>query len=454
MKMLFPGDGYAIRLASVRATSLAAAFLFAFFSSHTQTLVPELIFSKPQLKTGAASAGTNGAVYIFRNVTQGIDALVTINGRSDDHVVLANIDVAGPEQNTSGIGYDNAWQPRVAYNNPGGITLPDWWMEFQVKFVLHADVNKPVSVSQFLVAVMNPGSEVTDTQQILNFYGLQSYTMEKNAVFHAQHVTGTLADPSQSGMEFDGTERNYPDVSTSAGSVMVTSNYVDANNFAIRIGGRTDNGNAKAVVRMHSLLFKSFNFKDPVSNQQPGGLLGFAAQLNGRKVLLDWKTTAHANASHFIVQRSADGICFDDAALMFSEEDDNDARDYQYAERVRPANRGLLYYRLKIVDMHDQCRYSGVVMLNLDENNSGPGLLKVSGTIGDDVDALNPRPRREALVSAETRFSNNHTLQTSSTYYTTQATIMQIVDLPADVNVIKTMNGTQSPAQPCIKMDE
>ncbi len=56
--------------------------------------------------------GLDGAVYIFENVGWGMDALVTILGRSHKAVTLSETDIKGPEQDVlSGTGYDNAWQP-------------------------------------------------------------------------------------------------------------------------------------------------------------------------------------------------------------------------------------------------------------------------------------------------------------------------------------------------------
>ena len=80
----------------------------------------ELVFRNPALVSG--TGGANNAVYRFSSVTSGVDALVKINGRSNNLVSLVAIDL-------SSSGFDKAFQPQVTYNNnttPNGVS--DWWM--------------------------------------------------------------------------------------------------------------------------------------------------------------------------------------------------------------------------------------------------------------------------------------------------------------------------------------
>src|SRR5450432_4735932 len=101
----------------LRITSALIILLIA-ASTQAQSLIPELSFKNPVLKTGKGSTGDglDGAVYIFENVGWNVDALVTILGRSSAEVTLSAADIQGPEQDSiSGTGYDDAWQPRIKY---------------------------------------------------------------------------------------------------------------------------------------------------------------------------------------------------------------------------------------------------------------------------------------------------------------------------------------------------
>ena len=73
-----------------RITSVLIIF-FITATTQAQSLIPELSFKNPVLKTGKGCTGDglDGAVYIFENVGWEIDALVTILGRSSEAVVLS-----------------------------------------------------------------------------------------------------------------------------------------------------------------------------------------------------------------------------------------------------------------------------------------------------------------------------------------------------------------------------
>src|SRR5664279_2527950 len=134
-------SGEAKRGFILRITSVLYIFFIA-ATTQAQSLIPELSFKKPVLKTGKGCTGDglDGAVYIFGNVGWGMDALVTILGRSSAMVTLSDADIQGPEQNSDGgTGYDNAWQPGIQYSNGSAPAHQIWWMEFKISFVQHSD---------------------------------------------------------------------------------------------------------------------------------------------------------------------------------------------------------------------------------------------------------------------------------------------------------------------------
>src|SRR5277367_5156042 len=87
----------------LRITSVLFIFFIA-ATTQAQSLIPELSFKNPVLKTGKGCMGDglDGAVYIFENVGWEMDALVTILGRSHNVVTLSETDIQGPEQDIAG----------------------------------------------------------------------------------------------------------------------------------------------------------------------------------------------------------------------------------------------------------------------------------------------------------------------------------------------------------------
>jgi threonyl-tRNA synthetase len=99
------------------------------------------------------------------------------------------------------------------------------------------------------------------------------------------------------------------------------------------------------------------------------GLLSFKAVCKGNnKVVLNWSTATEAKASHFIMQRSKDGVEFDDAAVLFTCEGNGaEKMDYRYTDNINAVKNGLIFYRLKIVGSNGASIYSAPVMVRMEK---------------------------------------------------------------------------------------
>jgi Secretion system C-terminal sorting domain len=93
-------------------------------------------------------------------------------------------------------------------------------------------------------------------------------------------------------------------------------------------------------------------------------LVSFTGRDIGRKVLLDWKTADETSNAYFVVQRSSNGNNFTDLARV---ENKNPAgADYQLADpNPLPVN----YYRLKMVSLSGEDKYSDVVVITIKGKN-------------------------------------------------------------------------------------
>jgi len=237
------------------------------FTTQAQSLIPELSFKNPELKTGKGCMGDglNGAVYIFENVGWGIDALVTILGRSSDLVKLTDADIQGPDQNPAGgTGYDNAWQPRIRYADGNAPAHQTWWMEFKISFVKHSDWKTPVSVNQFKVLGLDIDGDGDQLHEFQSYYKMQSYSLEQQTNIFASTVQGSETDPLLSGKRFDGTTKNYNGISVTAADAMVSNFYTGSSSMIVRLGAETLNRGTGVADRMYGLIFSSLAFDVPV----------------------------------------------------------------------------------------------------------------------------------------------------------------------------------------------
>jgi hypothetical protein len=259
----------------LRITSVLYIFFIA-ATTQAQSLIPELSFKNPVLKTGKGCTGDglDGAVYIFENVGWGMDALITILGRSSALVTLSSADIQGPEQNTGGgTGYDNAWQPAIKYANGSAPPHQSWWMEFKISFVQHSDQNASISVNQFFVTGLDIDGDGKQLHEFQSYYKMHSYSLEQETAIFASSVQGSETDPLLKGKRFDGPVKNYEGISVSAQDAMVSNYYTGSSTLIVRLGAETAESGSNQSNRKYGLLFKSLAYDVPVTKKIPAGLI-------------------------------------------------------------------------------------------------------------------------------------------------------------------------------------
>jgi len=80
----------------------------------------------------------------------------------------------------------------------------------------------------------------------------------------------------------------------------------------------------------------------------PIELLSFTPQCLGNNGLIRWVTASEINNSHFIIQRSDNGVDYSDIAQIQGSGNSTQLTEYSYIDTQKPD--GLVYYRLKQVD--------------------------------------------------------------------------------------------------------
>ena len=183
----------------------------------------------------------------------------------------------------------------------------------------------------------------------------------------------------------------------------------------------------------------------------PLSLTTFTAQLMNNRTILSWSTDMELNSSHFVIQRSVDGMEYDDAGIVFTQGQGTLHRDYNFSDNINGINAKIIYYRLKLVDLNGKYNFSEVLLVRL-----------ISG-----VDALNlsiyPNPvETELRVTIPVSWQNKsvsyyiYNMQGNLMVQRTRSNAGQtesllIHDLPAGNYVIRTINGNQTAIKQFIK---
>jgi len=112
-------------------------------------------------------------------------------------------------------------------------------------------------------------------------------------------------------------------------------------------------------------LGKAYGFGFTNCMLLPVKISRFTAEPVNARVLIQWVSETEENLNYYELQRSPDGINFENIAMVFKKEPASD--DYSFPDK-KPFV--LNYYRLKMVDMDGKISYSGIISVSFKTNAS------------------------------------------------------------------------------------
>ncbi len=444
MKLLYPSPKENVLNSSIIKAVFAVLFFtttLSFAVSAQTSTAPELVFKNASLVFG--SDGSDNAVYRFPSVTNGIDALVKINGRSSSLVKLVSIDLT----NT---GFDKAFQPQVTYNNNTAPGPAEWWMEFQVSFV-QAGTNTALAVNNFNLTALDIDGNGDKINEYVSLYNLKSYVLESNSDLSVSNIMETLLGIlTNTGKRFDGPVTNYVDIDTSATNVMTTNTYQSVNSFRIRTGA-TSTGVSGAADRMYSFWFKGFTYQEPVQSFLPVTLINWNASYVNNNVSLKWSTTVEKNSSHFIIERSFDGVEYSDAAMIFAAGNSDIVSNYAFTDKIPAGNSGVIYYRLKMVDMDGRSQTSVVRLVRIGKASETVKILAYPNPVVNEVRITVPQNWQNNAVTYQVINTNGQTVKSITIQHANQTEIISMAQVPAGMYIMKVTKGNDISTQAIVK---
>ncbi len=130
--------------------------------------------------------------------------------------------------------------------------------------------------------------------------------------------------------------------------------------------GTTVSGHVKSNVKT-SFSKKYFTIGTEGSSSLPIELLSFDAVSQNNEVKITWQTSVEINNDHFIVERSEDGVVFEEIANVMGAGNSNVVLDYLIYD-FNPI-KGISYYRLKQVDFDRSEIIYPMVSVNINTDN-------------------------------------------------------------------------------------
>jgi len=125
-----------------------------------------------------------------------------------------------------------------------------------------------------------------------------------------------------------------------------------------------------AFIALPSIIY-SQNFVDGVVDSvivTPVNLTSFTGKKIEKNVQLIWTTATEKNNSHYIIQRSNDGVNFENIAKVFGKGNSSSINNYDYSDLNVP-NKNL-HYRLQQVDEDGKSTLSSIIFIKYDKKEN------------------------------------------------------------------------------------
>ncbi len=332
--------------------------------------LPTLSFTNYQLESGVA--GQVGAMYRFTRVLDTIDALVTIHEKVNARLI--DLDV-------SYFGDDMSFQPQVMLRNQSYYGT-EGYMDFKIEFVKTGTMEL-TNLTKWTATAVDLDGDGSRLRESVGFSASGSYVFNSPTDL-AQMMTGVNDDDEDDEDDEDenddddetsnslsistlfecNTVDNQPDISTTAPEHMVYLTFSANSGFLYR-ARIIDNGGYYASDAADRLF--SLNMSPCVINQFgtfdvfPVELTHFSGAFDQSGVTLEWATASELNNDHFLIQRSVDGVAFEDLGSVVGAGTTQQLTNYTYTDNDPISDD--LYYRLKQVDMDGSFHFSHIIRL-------------------------------------------------------------------------------------------
>ncbi len=422
----------------------------ALFVSVTAFCVPaqaqstnELVFKNSYLLSGTALQ--NGAKYVFPNVTTGVDAILTIASRSDNNVVIDNIDITNS-------GWDKAFQPQLGKNGTVAANS-NYWVEFDITFydAGYTTSSHKVQLQNITATGLDidgdNGSfrEFAQMNEITSFSTSASTSLQ--SILVATLPVNTYSGKIEYNYKFLGTTQDYPGIDTTTTTIMATYNYEYKKTITFRIGGVTGNSSVSSPSRMNSIWFRQFSL-----STLPVKLVSFTAALNNNKADLKWTTASEINVSHFVIERSTDGVNFNDAAVVFANGNTTDNTNYSFSDDLNNIQSGIVYYRLRSVDIDGKSQYSETRIIRISKQAvNAITIVAFPNPVINEVRICIPNEWQNKKVTYEVLNANGQVSKKTETGSSSQTETMNMSALAPGFYIVRVSYEGQTAQQKIIK---
>jgi hypothetical protein len=180
-------------------------------------------------------------------------------------------------------------------------------------------------------------------------------------------------------------------------------------------------------------------------------LKNFNVIINNKKINLDWTTGYEKDLSYFIVERSTNGVDYTQAGVVFAAGNSTAVQKYSFSDVVSTASKGVIYYRLKMIDSQKRYQNSPVRLVRMDETNAEVKVQAYPNPVVNELRITVPATWQNKQVSYEVYNMNGNVVKRITTGNASQTETINVQELGAGNYVVKAYTLNESASERIVK---
>lgn len=392
-----------------------------------------LVFNNYSLITASGTNLKAGAIYRFTNVSNNVNATVRIDS------LVGGAVVNKIDDNTTGLGYVNAFQPEIRIPSGTGEAYALFTMTFY---------KQDNTTLQYLDSLSATAVDLDGNIRIKEFVeigmggGSASYMSTTLDISVLQLLLNKFRGENILGVERTG-------IDTAAWGNMFSVKKSNVSSFTVKYGAKMLA--SSSTNRQFSLYMKGFSYPNQIT--LPVKLESFTAILNNNsnKVDLRWITSYEKNVSHFVVEKSTDGKTYSDAGVVFAYGNSGDMMNYTFTDQVSKQE-NIIYYRLRSVDADGKFDYSATRIIRAAKQTENTvTILTYPNPVTSELRITIPNSWQGKKVTYELLNAGAQVAKRAETGSSSQTETMNVNSLTPGLYVVRVSCGAETATQKIIK---
>ena len=153
-----------------------------------------------------------------------------------------------------------------------------------------------------------------------------------------------------------------------------------------------------------------------------------------------------------MLERSTDGNNFGDAAIIFANGNSTIESKYSYTDAgVSTINKGMVYYRLRMVDMDGKAKLSETRILRLSEETKSVSIQAYPNPVVSELRITIPKDWQDQQVRYEIYTVSGQNVRSVTRSHASQTEVMNLSQLTAGTYIIKVVADKDQATQQFVK---